>query len=326
MKMIELDTVLGRFRLRPYRDGDREQILALFAEVFGHEKDPEVWEWEFRRNPFGTQVMLCEHESGELVAQCAAIPAPLYCRGEILQTAQLVDCMSKKAYRALLTTRKMGLFAHTTQTFFDTYTGEGRDVYLYGFPGPRHFRLGALLLKYRKVQPYINVRLPLPAPRRNFGRRLLQLTKADLADIAAAVVKLHRADLAAHRLCLYKNTAYLQWRYGDAPRSYTIIGLKSPFRGRLLALACLQPHGDGYRLLDFFGYGEINRLLGQFIAESGSPVSLWLPERYFRLFTRVEPLEDDIGAVPTGRSFHQDLPWDWVREHFFYTMGDCDLF
>ncbi len=322
--MVELDTVLGRFRLRPYQEGDREQILSLFAAVFGQEKDPEVWEWEFRRNPFGTQIMLCEHESGELVAQCAAIPAPLYCRGRVLRTAQLVDCMSKKAYRALLTTRKMGLFAHTTQAFFDAYTGEDRDVYLYGFPGPRHYRLGALLLKYRKTRPYVNVRLTLPPPRRNFGRHLVKLTAAELD--AAAVADLHHADLAAHQLCLYKSAAYLQWRYGDAPRDYAVIGLKSPFRGRLLALAFLQPHDRGYRLLDFFGYPQVNRLLGQFIAETGATVSLWQQERFFSLFAGVEPLADDIGAVPTGRSFHPDLPWDWVREHFFYTMGDCDLF
>lgn len=323
--IVNLNTSLGRFRLRPYQDGDGPKILSLFHEVFFHEKSPDVWEWEFLKNPYGTQILLCEHESGELVAQCAAIPALLYYRGDIVPTAQLVDCMSKKAYRALLTVNKQGLFAHTTQAFFDTYTGENKDIFLYGFPGIRHYRLGALLLGYRKTVPYVNVQLTHPAPKRNFGKRLVRFTPESLIAQESAIAELHQADLAAHQLCLFKEPKYLQWRYGDVPRPYTMIGLISPF-GRLLAFAFLQPHEGGYRLLDFFGYVHINRLIGQFVAETDVPVTLWLQKRHFPLFSHVKPVEDKIGAIPVGRSFHESLNWDWANEHFFYTMGDCDLF
>lgn len=324
--MIEnLETSRGRFRVRTYQEGDGPRIRALFREVFGHEKREDLWEWEFRRNPYGTRIMLCEHESGALVAQCAAIPVPLYYRGEIIPAAQLVDCMSKKSFRALAV-RKQGLFAITTQAFFDYYTGENRDVYLYGFPGVRHYRLGALLLKYRKTQPYVHLQLTHPAPRRNLFRRLVRLTPGVVENREAAVAELRRADQEHHPLSLYKEPAYLRWRYAEAPRDYTVVGLQS-LTGKLLSLAYLQPRGENaYRLLDFFGYRHMDRLMGQFRAETGATVTLWLPKPHCSLFSHSVPLADDIGAVPVGRSFHAGLDWDWANEHFFYTMGDCDLF
>ena len=152
---LEEKTSLGKLVIRPLRKDDMYRVLELFKLSFGKEKDEKLWYWEFFQHPYGTMATVAELD-GEIVAQCASIPVFFSARGTLLKGAQLVDCMSHPGVRGVAV-KKKGIFALTVQAFFDAFTGCDRLVYLYGFPSERHYRLGRLLLGYRKTEPVLEV-------------------------------------------------------------------------------------------------------------------------------------------------------------------------
>jgi len=74
----------ARFTSRPFRAGDEEQILDLFARAFPHAiRRIEHFRWEYQRNPFGNQrISLTFDDAGRLVAQYAGYPVPMVDEGE----------------------------------------------------------------------------------------------------------------------------------------------------------------------------------------------------------------------------------------------------
>ena len=60
--------------IRPYEPGDEEQILRLFKKVFGRERSLAHWQWKYRDNPEGAQILVAVTDAGEVVGHYAGIP------------------------------------------------------------------------------------------------------------------------------------------------------------------------------------------------------------------------------------------------------------
>ncbi|GEM_PF-2116299 len=327
MKVIEASR--KRFFIRPYKSGDKEKILLLFNEVFNKEKSCQLWTWEFLKNPYGTQIMLCEQEDGKLVAQCAGIPVPLYFKDKIFLGAQLVDCMCKKEYRALAI-KKRGLFALTVEKFFDEFTGKDKDIYLFGFPGERHFRLGKLLLGYRETRPIVE--LKIAALKKDLKTHFFSLTpfnRQDIIKYSSQLGKIAIQDARMLKFCVLREPKYFLWRYSDCPRHYSIFGLKN-ILGKLKGLCVLQVEREKIKLIDFIGINRLKEILILIWETFHLPITMWLPKK-----SLAEAILTPLGAalnkpalpvIAGGKTFWTGLNWEWANRHFFYTMGDCDLF
>jgi len=324
--MLSITTADGKFLIRPYQKGDQTDICRLFQEVFGQVKPKELWEWEFLANPYGTEIMVCEHVGRGIVAQCAALPAPFAFNGQIYRCAQLVDCMCKKEYR-MYVVKKRGLFALTVQEFFNQFTGENKNIYLYGFPGERHYRLGKLLLGYRKTKPALETRVEKIRTWKGFGVRLIALDS--VANYQNQINQLAKQDAKVHPLCLFKEFNYLSWRYVCSPKKYAFFGLTTFFH-KLKSLAILKIERDHLKLIDFLGVTQLKKLLFCLWQEFKKPIILGFPQNSYvhKIIKEMgyTPVPVSIPIIPGGKTFWEKLDWDFANNNFFYTLGDCDLF
>ena len=315
--MLRYKTIAGELVIREYMPGDEEAILHLFSLVFGKKKSLKVWEWEFLKNPYGTQIMLA-FLNGQLVAQCASIPVRMWCRGKTIKAAQVVDCMSHPSCRGVAV-KKRGIFALTVQAFFDRFTGCDTDMYIYGFPGERHYLLGRKLLGYRKTRPIAEI---IVRPRTIPAAKVKNLT-SDEEILERIPESWHPSELH-----ILKSKEYVKWRYLLHPEHpYAFLEVKLPFVGS--GLAIVRYAGECVHLVDYMGRLDLVRATRAVARYFWKDVSLWIPEghKWEGWFRGEEIKPPEIKAIPTGISFCEtEVPWDWANEEFFYTKGDSDLF
>ncbi len=320
--MLTVKTHKGYFTIRPYRDGDEYKIVSLFREVFGKEKTLAHWNWEFRENPNGSRIMLCFSEEGDLVAQCASIPVKAYLLGEEIEISQVVDCMSSRKFRGIFV-KKKGLYVLTISRFFHEYAGPGRDLYLYGFPGERHYRLGVKLLGF------------VPSPRVLFfvstvetgGRSFFHsLDSIPTEAFLGLFVGMNKRMREIFPFLVKKDGEYLEWRYVRCPfRRYTFLALKN-ILGKIKSVFVVSDRGE---LVDYAFHRYEDLKLGLSILKKVGKLSSWVPEsshiKYAFLDAGWVVQKEPFGVIPSGISFCS-ISTQWMNSNFFYTMGDCDLF
>ncbi len=146
----KIETNQGVFLIRPFEEGDEEGVLSLWRAAFGREFPRDVWRWKYMDNPFGRLFMLCVTEDGLPVAAYASLPYRARWNGRDVLLAHPVDSMSHPEYRGSVGGRK-GLFVRTVHRFLDVYAGPDAAVFVYGFPGERHFKLGRMMLGYDRL-------------------------------------------------------------------------------------------------------------------------------------------------------------------------------
>lgn len=62
------DNVHGNgFMVRPYRPGDELGIIRLLEKTFHYRMPLEKWEWLFKKNPYGSDILVAVNENGEIV-------------------------------------------------------------------------------------------------------------------------------------------------------------------------------------------------------------------------------------------------------------------
>ena len=86
--------------LRPYRPGDEDALVELFAAVFGRPVDLAAWRWKLkgRRSPV-ENVWVAVADDGRVIAQYAGIPVRLRLAGRERWAMQSVDTMVSPAFR-----------------------------------------------------------------------------------------------------------------------------------------------------------------------------------------------------------------------------------
>ena len=314
-----IETQKGVFFIRPYQKGDEVKIAALFKEVFGKEKSLKLWRWEFLENPHGTEIMLCFSESGDLVAQCASIPVEAYLAGSVVRIAQVVDCMSSKKFRGIFA-RKRGLYILTISQFFKSYTGPGKNIYLYGFPGERHYRLGVKMLGFKPSRP-ISFFVSTVETK---GSLFSKIEEVDKDEFIQVFEDFNRYMSRYIPFMVKKDAKYIKWRYILHPeKDYNFLAFKS-ILGKTKALFIVSQ--DGY-LVDFASTEETSLVKGLSMLKPG--LKVWIPsgspfEAIFKKAGWIKEREP-LGAIASGISFCS-IPTEWTNSNFLYTTGDCDLF
>ena len=86
---------------RPYRDGDEQQILDLFARCFPHApRRIEHFRWKYRENPFGNEhISLTFDADGRLVAHYSGYLVPFRADGLDFVAHQIGDTMTDVSIR-----------------------------------------------------------------------------------------------------------------------------------------------------------------------------------------------------------------------------------
>lgn len=333
--------------VRPYRQGDEQAVLDLFNEVFA-EDDPNFhprslaqWRWEFLENPAGTQVVLGVERTGRVIAQYACLPARVNLRGQDVCAGQGIDSVVHRDYRRGL--KREGAFLKVAKFYFDHYGVPEVNAFGYGFPNKKAYRIGTKLLGYA----------PIAAPVTTIARNLFNFRDDSevgrCADATGAIVELSRFDAESDALwarlepelpmAIRRTAAYLNWRYVTIPgvryRAFALLERDGSYR----ACWVVRPNWMGPPILalpelmvDPKDVGAIARALEHVVAlarETGQPrVETWIPP--------ISPVYDAILA----RGFKaEDSPFNlclkiydpaldaaWARAHWYYTIGDSDVF
>jgi len=333
--------------VRSYQAGDEDGILELFNSVFA-EDDPGYaqrsrahWEWEFLKNPAGTQVVLGVESDGRIVAQYACLPARVSLRGENVCVGQGIDSVVHHEYRRGL--KREGAFLKTARFYFEHYGVPEVNAFGYGFPNKKAYRIGVRMLQY----------VPIAAPVKTLARNLINFRDDDEAavgvDRSTSAQPIDRFDDRADALwtslepelpmAIIRDQAYLNWRYIDCPSAeHSAFGLEDG-AGGWRAIWTVRTNWMGPPILavsDYLGNpkddGAVACMLEHvcaFARENGQQrVELWIPP--------TNPVYDAViarGFVAENSPFNlcikiydPTLDPAWARANWMYTIGDSDVF
>ncbi len=325
---------------RPYRPGDEQGILALFQRAYGKERSLAHWRWKFCDNPAGRQIMLAVTEAGEVVGQYAAVPAWAAKDGGRFLLSQAVESMVDARFRRGL--KKPGLQATLVKRFYVEYMGPDKGAMAYGFPIPVYsrylVRTGVCTVLHRVVQ--LERELPVGASGRGERPASLRYRVEQVRRFPPAVDELWRRCQHELPLAIIRDARYLNWRYADCPDvAYVKLLAIERWTGRVAGLAVLRLGIEGRPaglLVDWLVPQRRRGLAGALLrrchalaTESGQDrMEAWFPEyaSQFELLKahgyRPKPTQYEIVVEP----FRPELSREWVQGHWYYTMGDTDIF
>lgn len=333
------------FTVRPYREGDEHGILALFNAVFAEDNPSftprtlEHWNWQFRDNSRGHHTFVAEDASGTLIGNYTAIPALWLDRGAPMLGSQAVDTCVAKAWRRVL--KKEGLFLTLARAFFDAYGQPDRDRIVYGFPNPQAFRIGTRILDYRPVHT------PVVSLVRDFAQDWIDYLgpmggdAVDVREVDAIppdVDALFDASMASLPLVLRRDRAYLEWRYARCP-TFRYRVLEARAGGRLRGVLVLRTEWFDKPLaplVDWIVDGAdreavagLARRAATLARDAGKTrIETWAPG-----WSSLANTLRTIGFAPDPSTFNlcirvfgPDFDESWAKDHWFFTMGDSDIY
>jgi len=266
------------WHMRPYRDGDEEQILRLRQHVFG-DLDPvrlsaPTWQWQFRRNPAGEAFCALAEDHGRIVGQYAVIPTRFCVQGKETRFALSCDTMIHPDYR------RQGLFSALAREVYRRIESEARISTVWGFPNKaslpgftRHLNwrlLTVFPLRLAPLRPLamLRTRLGLKKGAWNLPKGREEYVAAVLEDIPGLQVEpvtcfdgesdeLWKRCQGLAPVVQVRDAAYLNWRYRGVPGfGYRLFAVR--FDGKLsgyLVIRTLKLMGHFFGVLtDLFPF------------------------------------------------------------------------
>ena len=239
--------------------GDAEELFHLYEEVFGEaltESSRRRWAWQYQENPSaGAPAIWVARDEGQVLGQYASMPVRLGWGGREVRSSWGMDVFLKKAARG------RGIGAQLFDTWresVDVALGLGLTPSSYGlFKKMRYQDVGPVpfLVKVMDARAVASRRFGragvLAAPLFSLAWRLRH-PERPRRDIALSVAAgrgftpeydalWERAGLA-WTMCVRRDRAYLDWKYGRCPtREYAIDEAR---RGRALAGFAVSRHED----------------------------------------------------------------------------------
>ncbi len=306
---------------RPYRPGDEDAMIALFAAIFGPTLTVAQWCWKYTGT--GGEVPLARlafDAENRLVGHAGAIGLRGWRQSRPLPFFQICDVMVHPDARGQLGGRN--LFARLLREFSGELAEQWPEGFAYGFPGLRPFRVGAYTQVYSEIEPAHRLEWPVTGH-----------TAVPLLYSRPLLWNDQRLDRVWDRLAsdfaltLIRDRAYLQWRYADNPfHAYTLLGLY--FMGRLLGWAVVQPDHPRLRVVDLLIARRWLKpaldTLTRHAAMTGlDRVEIWLPDSWQ---SRVKKQPQPTGIITTQFRNWRGIPLNETARDLYYTMGDLDIF
>lgn len=317
--------------LRSYKPEDEASMLSLWKITFHKEMPLKAWRWKYVENPYGNRMMVWVSEQGQILAMFGGICYRTNWSGKTVEMTHLMDNMSHPDFRGA------GMFVRTVQAFVDTYTGPGKSVFLYGFPGQHHFAIGQKYQFYGVLEPgmkYLTFKTGDVTNGKSVdtGRIDAVTTITDVYD------ELWEKCLKDYPFCAVRDSKFLRWRFFEHPfQKYEIWAYRSRSGEALSGYAVFFMENNRARLIDMLAVQsetEVRRFwrkLGEMFCDRGIlEVTAWFPAGHFladaALSAGFVQAQEPLGFIPTGRTFHPSLSFNWASRNIFYTMADGDLF
>jgi len=324
-----------RFVTRPFRDGDEDAILDLFARSFPHApRTREHFDWKFRRDPFGNKrISLTFDDAGRLVGHYAAYAVPFRDGERNLMANQIGDTMTDASVRHI-GRGPTSVLGRTALHFYETFC-EGKVAFNYGFNVANIQRFSLKFLRSDRVEPVTyRVRGPLrPISRLARWPRGYQLEF--VTSIGAEFDELFARVAPAYAFLVRRDAAYLRWRYVERPdAAYDLVAIRK-WR-RLVGWIVFRIREDrfswGDALFDPRHEDAVEVMLRHVVPPYPvESIEAWFPPRPAWFDAVLKRLGFEQRHEPQSLAL-MCVPWtmsdatEAMRERLYYTMGDSDLF
>ena len=341
---------------RLYRPGDERQILPLYPRAFqGLQRSDAYWQWKFHDNPAGQCVVVAEGPEGRVLGTLGGLPALVHAAGRTVIASQFVEAMVDPEIRHALRERvpevvemyvagrrraRAGLFIALVDAVVEEVMTKRGAAFMFALPNQdsdgKHRRVGGRFFDQvtRVVRPLGGVRASPAAwlararyrvrPVQRFGPESDWLWERCRPTFPLATVR---------------DAEYLNWRYRDCPhvryhpylawdrrreRPAGLVVLRMGWEGQPLCALVdwLVPRDDGGAAPALLACAErearragMREVAAWFSPDS--PEQQWFCRRGYRLEPTHYPM-----LVLAG----PELPLDWIARHWYYTMGDSDIF
>jgi hypothetical protein len=332
------------YTIRPYRPGDEDGILASFNAVFREvcgesyvDRDRATWSWVYEQNPSGARIWVAVAPDGSIAGHYGGLPQLVRGPEGRRVIVHAVDSFVVAAHRQGL--ERPGMFVRTAEPWFAECETRG-DSMVYGYPVTKAMRIGQRYLGYtpmRRLDYLMRAPGGLEAPG--------GVVVAEVDAVPAELDALCERSLPAHAMGLVRDHGYLDWRYARSPdregRHYRMLTARRD--GALVGFAVaadalLVPDHDA--LIDVVipehetdAFQALVAAIDARAAERGRDGVMtvlppwWGPTRH--LLEHCGFVERSSGEwlerTLSHRSFEPQWTTDWLRDHWFYTLGDSDL-
>jgi len=234
--------------MRPYQEGDEDDICKLFETAFGDALSAERWYWQYRDNHTGRiTITLTENTDGEIVGQYALRPVRMKVGDKSCLGTLSLDTMVHPDYR------RQGMFTSLASQMYDVVTEQGIPL-TYGFPNQNSYYGFIHKLEWvdlcGRIPLFVKILNVKTVLSKRIGNRLLLSIAAALGRVALNLFysfqgegelpadcefkKIshfdgHFDDLweeasSAYDILVVRDKTYLNWRYVENPTDeYTIL-------------------------------------------------------------------------------------------------------
>lgn len=227
------------WQIEPYHPGDEREILELFNREFGAQRSLEHWQWKFARNPYGGPFLALAwtRDSHRLAGNQVLMPFPMNVRGERVLAGHSLDLVVHPDFR------RQGVFEHTAKHAIAQLADAGGKAVV-AFPNASSYPGFVRTLGWHRilVPTYWTLRLSMERKLRRSFRTGVASSLLDApfrawhrSQLNARLVRSRNAapDVEAQvqdqvppghdtlwnevrtesPLSLWKDAAYLRWRY-----------------------------------------------------------------------------------------------------------------
>ena len=329
--------------VRAYRPDDENDILPLFNTVFSAERTLAHWYWKFRDNPFGAHKIAQAFTGDDILAgQYCGYPVPfLSSVGEsrAFIAYQIGDTMTRPEFRNL-GRGPTSVLARTTEFFYNKHCLDSVP-FNYGYNTANIRKFGERFLHYQYIGEVPYHVLDLTAKKPASGGPLRRFFSGYSVEAVNHVSEEYNAFLERvapdFGLLVKRDAVYLQWRYLDCPdREHAFFTVRR--FGRIVGWGVFKIRGE----VLFWG----DALFDRRYPEAVNYLLKWVLQKNFSQAQRIEgwfaprpgwwsDLLADSGfekqsepnkLTPCFKVFDQRFCPDFMERHFYYTMGDSDLF
>jgi hypothetical protein len=236
-----------RWTVHPATQEHDEELLVLFAQVFGHEMPLAQWRWKYADAPVRGLIL---RRGGAAVGFWGGMPRQMASTAGVVSAVQNGDVMVLPSESVV---GRQGAMRELCSAFLDRFVGPGRTYeFAFGFPNERAFRLGSKVGLYEPAGAMSELTwgpLASAAPWRIRESVLARQNLAAIEPLWAAM----RKDWAGYFVPIRDSARWTARFVSHPEQHYELLLLASRWTGRPVCALVLREHAGHVAWLDFVG-------------------------------------------------------------------------
>ena len=335
-----------------YLQGDEQEILQLFRQVFKKHRSQSHWKWENMESPAGPSIITLLKDKDKVKGHLALQRVIMKLGNETAAASQRICSMLHKDYR------EQGHYQRMLHHLLQQAEEQGVKL-TYSFPNVqalKALRKTSGLIEVAQIPRFVKVYKPYVAARTFFSHRMLSLLLGTGLSLRNVVKKGYRGrsqdvfavesvderfdrlwQSCSNRLnvAVVRDAEYLQWRYFRSPNNYTVFVCRA--EDELKGYIVLTVEGNRGYVVDLLAttdqaYAGLLARADEYFESAGCHTAFcWClgnrvmssHMRKHGFFRRGEPnalVVNDIQMSDTQRKLISSC------RNWFITMGDSDYY